>query len=171
MDYIAIGIGSNDPDDSVCHILEYINSIAIDLGYSTIINNPNTDKEVLEGLNIFLKQEDINKLCFLYKKSKNKNISSNDISQEIHKNIIDKKYSKFELLIEKIFCKKIKFPIYFIFAYEWRIETLIKFKIGSHRELINHINHNYGWFTQLYDIKSKSFSPDLDTPFVFLIKE
>ena len=171
MDFIAIGIKFQNSIQED-YLLKEIAKLSNNFGYEAVINDPDIDSEVFEGVNLLKNSMKLDVLIYLNCPSHKKiRKSSNGITKDLFDNYLDDKKPQFENFLECIAELTTNSNLYFIFAFEWSYDTRVRYETGHFQDLISMLKKNLGWNLMLYDIGTNTFVSELSIPLIFEIKK
>jgi hypothetical protein len=126
------------------------------------------DEEVREGLAAFkaaLELTGIFSLSF----QKNNLTDPNDIPDELFRCYTEGRPSRFLTFLSEC-APVLPRSFYLICAFEWRADDLIRFQKIILKDVEGYFKKNNSWYRWLYNYRTQTYQPDLDTPLIFEIE-
>ncbi|RAK63963.1 hypothetical protein [Hymenobacter edaphi] len=173
--YTAIA-GQFETEEAAAQFAAAVQEICQLYGYQVIVNNPDFDYEVSEGVRVFQEKMGLNLLlCLNYPAHRRIKVSSDLIYLELGYQREPKyagKEANFAACILRVNSLPTPNPIklYYLFSFEWPKDRYIRLKTGSAAQLITYLEANgWYWAESLYDVAHGTYHLELDTPLVFQI--
>lgn len=173
--YTAIA-GQFETEEAAAQFAAAVQEICRPFGYQVIINDPDFDYEVSEGVRVFQGKMGINLLlCLNYPSHRRVKVSSDLIYVELGYTY-ESKYAGTEthfvecILRVSLLAAPRPVKLYWLFSFEWPKDRYVRLKAGSASQLIAYLEaNNWYWAESLYDVEYGTYHLDLDTPLVFQI--